>query len=714
MQTIQKTESGTSSNTYQEIRVATPADGVTINMGGFIGRASNINYLGAFEGNDITVETALVLAGSSSNLTVNAGLMIGSFESSTISQPIDFTGSVIKGGLYVEDSSTAISTLNAGGFAGSLTSSNITLANISQINFEVVGRAPNSTKSENKLDINSFEDYSKSTYHNPVNVANANVGGIIGYSDSRFTLSLNERLNINDMLYNSQNGYIGGDSIQLNVTGEANVGSVIGYANVPASGSNSSASRLNINGALTSNANILVTGTTSNVGGFIGKMVGASANGNTTSSASIQGQSNGLLRYNGGVFSSVKTINFGGVVGNLAANCNLTVNSTSFGGALKVFGANSNASDVKTYVNAGGVIGSVSGNSPSSQPVSISINSTYNYGDVFVQYDNNTFNSLSSYYFGGIIGTVVSDVNKTYNISNNYTLMTSHNARYIETSNTAHALFGNSTLGGDNSIIANNYYSYAVTLTEEQNGTDIGYLSSTHTGYIGGSREDDRNDVDRSLATIIRRELNDENEINNQSGHKLNPQSVEAGERLNDSAATFNGIKYYQLNQNITDQLYVGANSTNGSAVLENIAIIGDSNEQTYSNTTKSFIDTLAGYSFLSGFVLNVDINDENLNTNKEEKIAGLANNMTENTQIYAVQVKGKLNVGGDNAITIGGLIAQMSSGKITNSSTALDITYRAANKIDNNFVSKDSNGVYGIANLFLHGRRSIDYSTKL
>ena len=707
LQTIQKTESGTSSNTYQEIRVATPADGVTINMGGFIGRASNINYLGAFEGNDITVETALVLAGSSSNLTVNAGLMIGSFESSTISQPIDFTGSVIKGGLYVEDSSTAISTLNAGGFAGSLTSSNITLANISQINFEVVGRAPNSTKSENKLDINSFEDYSKSTYHNPVNVANANVGGIIGYSDSRFTLSLNERLNINDMLYNSQNGYIGGDSIQLNVTGEANVGSVIGYANVPASGSNSSASRLNINGALTSNANILVTGETNsydaNVGGFIGKMVGASANGNTTSSASIQGQSNGLLRYNGGVFSSIKTIYFGGAVGNLASNCNLTVNSTSFGGALKILGVNSENANV----DAGGVIGRVGENSSDSQSIILQIKNTYNYGDVFVQYNNNTFNSLSSYYFGGIIGRVVSISKKTYNISNNYTLMTSHNARYIETSNTAHALFGDSSLQGnntDNSIvanIANNYYSYAVTLTEDQNGTDIGYLSSTHTGYTGGSRENDRSDDLVSLATIIRRELNDENEINNQSGHKLNPQSVEDGGQLNDSAATFNGIKYYRLDQDIRNQLYVGeSNSDNNSTDLTNIAIIGDSNEQTYSNTTKSFIDTLAGYSFLSGFVLNVDINDENLKTNTEEKIAGIANNMTENTQIYAVQVKGKLNVGGSEPITIGGLVAEMSSGKITNSSTALDITYRAANKIDNNFVSKDSNGVYGIAKL--------------
>lgn len=48
------------------------------------------------------------------------------------------------------------------------------------------------------------------------------------------------------MLYNSQNGYIGGDSIQLNVTDEANVGSVIGYANVPAAASNSRTSRLNI------------------------------------------------------------------------------------------------------------------------------------------------------------------------------------------------------------------------------------------------------------------------------------------------------------------------------------------------------------------------------------------------------------------------------------------------------------------------------------
>ena len=705
LQTIQKTESGTSSNTYQEIRVATPADGATINMGGFIGRASNINYLGAFEGNDITVETALVLAGSSSNLIVNAGLMIGSFESSTISQPIDFTGSVIKGGLYVQDSLTPISLLNAGGFAGSLSSSNITLANISQINFEVVGRAPNSTKSENKLDINSFEDYSKSTYHNPVNVVKANVGGIIGNSDSRFTLSLNERLNINDMLYNSQNGYIGGDSIQLNVTGEANVGSVIGYANVPASGSNSSASRLNINGALTSNANILVTGTTSNVGGFIGKMVGASANGNTTSSASIQGQSNGLLRYNGGVFSSIKTIYFGGAVGNLASNCNLTVNSTSFGGALKILGVNSENANV----DAGGVIGRVGENSSDSQSIILQIKNTYNYGDVFVQYDNNTFNSLSSYYFGGIIGNVAFDATSTntYKISNNYTLMTSHNARYSEYSDeetpaTAHALFGNETLqGAKESQISLNYYSYAVTLTEDQNGTDIGYLSPAHTGYIGGGREGDRDNVKRSLATIIRNKLNDENEINNQSGHKLNPQSVEDEGQLNDSAATFNGIKYYRLPQNIsgniTGQLYVdGNNLDNDSSTLTNVAIIGDSNEQTYSNTTKSFIDTLAGYSFLSGFVLNVDINDENLKTNTEEKIAGMANNMTENTQIYAVQVKGKLNVGGSEPITIGGLVAEMSSGKITNSSTALDITYRA----NNEGVHLDDNGVYGIAKL--------------
>lgn len=711
LQTIQKTESGTSSNTYQEIRVATPADGATINMGGFIGRASNINYLGAFEGNDITVETALVLAGSSKNLTVNAGLMIGSFESSTISQPIDFTGSVIKGGLYVEDSSTAaISTLNAGGFAGSLTSSNITLANISQINFEVVGRAPNSILVPgNKLDINSFEDYSKSTYHNPVNVANANVGGIIGYSDSRFTLSLNERLNINDMLYNSQNGYIGGDSIQLNVTGEANVGSVIGYANVPASGSNSSASRLNINGALTSNANILVTGTTSNVGGFIGKMVGASANENTTSSAAIQGQSNGLLRYNGGVFSSIKTIYFGGAVGNLAANCNLTVESTSFGGALKILGVNSENANV----DAGGVIGRVGENSSDSQSIILQINNTYNYGDVFVQYDNNTFNSLSSYYFGGIIGNVAFDATSTntYKISNNYTLMTSHNARYIETSNTAHALFGDSSLQGnntDNSIvanIANNYYSYAVTLTEDQNGTDIGYLSPAHTGYIGGGREGDRDNVKRSLATIIRNKLNDENEINNQSGHKLNPQTMGNEGKLGD-AYTFNGIKYYQFNQEvinegISNQLF---NSTDGSGKdssnLVNVAIIGDSTEKTYENKTKSFINTLSGYSFLSGFVLNVDLNDLNANENAESAMAGIANKMGDNTQIYAVQVKGKLNVGGSEPITIGGLVAEMSSGKITNSSTALDITYRAANKIDNNFVSKDSNGVYGIAKL--------------
>lgn len=722
LKTIEKTATSSSNgNRYQEILINDPRGDSQnkeqiINIGGFIGEANNINYLGTFEGDSVSVETALVIGSSNNNLKVNAGLIIGNFESSTISQAIDFKGSTIKGGLYAKDKAS-FAELKAGAFAGSLKSNNITLSNISQINFEVVARAANGTLSNNILDINNFEDYTlDDNYIYPVTVAKADVGGIIGYSDSRFELTSNERLTINEMLYDGEN-YIGGDSIQLNATEEANVGSVIGYADLPASGPNSSTSRLNINGALTSNANILVYGKASNVGGFIGKIVGGtnqstSTDGSTTttiSSASIQGQSNGLLRYNGGVFSSITTINFGGAVGNLASNCNLTVNSTSFGGALKIFGENSNGSTV----NAGGVIGRVGENSSNSQSITLTINETYNYGDVFVQYDNDTFNELSEYYFGGIIGNVAFDATSTntYKISSNYTLMTSHNARYSEYSDeedpaTAHALFGNETLqGAEESKISLNYYSYSVTLTEDKNGTDIGYISNTHSGYTGGNREDDRESIHNGMATIIREMLNDKDQINNsQSGHKLNPQTMGNEGKLGD-AYTFNGIKYYQFDQSVTNegisnQLF---NSTDGSGKdssnLVNVAIIGDSTEKTYKNKTKSFINTLSGYSFLSGFVLNVDLNDLNANENAESAMAGIANKMGDNTQIYAVQVKGTINVGGSEPITIGGLVAEMSSGKITNSSTALDITYRAANKIDNKPVS-DSNGVYGIANL--------------
>lgn len=719
LKTIEKTATSSSNgNRYQEILINDPRGDSTkkeqiINIGGFIGEANNINYLGTFEGDSVSVETALVIGSSNNNLKVNAGLIIGNFESSTISQAIDFKGSTIKGGLYAKDKAS-FTELKAGAFAGSLKSSNITLSNISQINFEVVARAANGTLSNNILDINNFEDYTlDDNYIYPVTVAKADVGGIIGYSDSRFELTSNERLTINEMLYDGEI-YIGGDSIQLNATEEANVGSVIGYADVPASGPNSSTSRLNINGALTSNANILVYGKASNVGGFIGKIVGGtnqstSTDGSTTttiSSASIQGQSNGLLRYNGGVFSSITTINFGGAVGNLASNCNLTVNSTSFGGALKIFGADSNGSTV----NAGGVIGRVGENSSDSQSITLTIEETYNYGDVFVQYDNSTFNELSEYYFGGIIGNVAfdADATNTYKISSNYTLMTSHNARYIETENTAHALFGNDTLqGAEESQISLNYYSYSVTLTEDKNGTDIGYISNTHSGYTGGNIELDREHIQQSMITIISDKLNDKDQINNsQSGHKLKPQTMSNDGKLDNDAYTFNGIKYYQFDQSVTNEGILAqlSNSTDGSGKdssnLVNVAIIGDSTEKTYENKTKSFINTLSGYSFLSGFVLNVDLNDLNANENAESAMAGIANKMGDNTQIYAVQVKGTINVGGSEPITIGGLVAEMSSGKITNSSTALDITHRAANKIDNNFVSKDSNGVYGIANL--------------
>ncbi len=718
LQSINKLSTATNNTQYQKISITNVGDKANINIGGFIGKANDINYIGPYLGKDISTSTALHINTTSTGLNINAGLIVGEIVDSSIGQT-DFTGANLQGGLFVEKG--GINHLNAGGFAGKITNGRIEIRNISKVNFEVVGRETSENNNQ-ILDINKFDDYSLSKNISPVIVTSANVGGIIGYvNGTDFTLSQNERIYINDKIFNSNNTYLGGDSIQLKQQGtitsndvnnernNINVGSIIGSAIVPTTASSTQTIKLKILGAITSNANILIlkendtstadTSTantadtsTANIGGLVGRILGGINEKNIISKASIQSQSNGLLRYDGAVFSSIKNINFGGVVGNLLNSCDLEILGTSFGGALKILGENSNASNV----NAGGVIGKFA-DSQSSNNLNLSITSTYNYGDVFVQYDNNEFNSLTSYYFGGIVGQIFNtDAINKITIEKNYSLMTSHNARYIETEQSAHALFGNSTITGNEKNISLNYYSYAVTLTEDKNGTDVSYYNystSSYLGYTGGGKETEREKIKKSLAGIILDNLNDSETI--ASGHKLKPDSIESNGGLPKDAISFNGIKYYILNNSdIPSQLYLEDETINND-IINNIAIIGDSYEINYNNSKVSFIESLNGYSFVSGLVLNVDINNENLEDNAETNLAGVANLMCDNTQIYAVQVKGKINVGGEKAITIGGIVAQMSSGKITNSSTALDLTYRA-----NTSTQKDESGVYGIARL--------------
>ena len=712
LQSINKLSTATNNTQYQKISITNVGDKANINIGGFIGKANDINYIGPYLGKDISTSTALHINTTSTGLNINTGLIVGEIVGSSIGQT-DFTGANLQGGLFVEQG--GINHLNAGGFAGKITNGRIEIRNISKVNFEVVGRETSENNNQ-ILDINKFDDYSLSKNINPVIVTSANVGGIIGYvNGTDFTLSQNERININDKIFNSNNTYLGGDSIQLKQQGaitndnnernNINVGSIIGSAIVPTANTTQTP-KLKILGAITSNANILILGengtSTANIGGLVGRILGGINNKNDIiiiSEASIQSQSNGLLRYDGAVFSSIKNINFGGVVGNLLNSCYLEISETSFGGALKILGENSNASNV----NAGGVIGKFA-DSQSSNNLDLSITSTYNYGDVFVQYDNNKFNLLNSYYFGGIVGQI-DNTNVNVDITKNYSLMTSHNARYIETKQTdietkqtAHALFGNSTITGN---VEGNYYSYAVTLTEDKNGTDVSYYNystSSYLGYTGGGKETEREKITKSLAGIILDKLSDSDAI--APGHKLKPVSIKSDGRLPKDAISFNGIKYYILNilngNDITKQLYIEGETINNDKI-NNIAIIGDSYEINYNNSTVSFIESLNGYSFVSGLVLNVDINDENLVSNTETNLAGVANLMCDNTQLYAVQVKGKINVGGEKAITIGGIVAQMNSGKITNCSTALDLTYRAA---ANTSTQKDESGVYGIARL--------------
>lgn len=693
LSTIKRPSSNTT-QLYQRLNVSGISNNANINMGGYIGKANNLSYIGLYRGEEITTAFAHEIDRGTglkvgTDLNVNAGLIVGDISNSSLGQT-DFVSSELEGGLYVYNGAT-LASLNAGGFAGKMEGGNVRLSDIATINFEVLGGNLNNNGSRAQLDINNFEDYTDDyTDDNnmaTVTVVEANVGGVIGYINAQFTLTNSERLNINHQKTQTISGssVSYGDSIRLNASGEVNVGSVVGYAGVLATGANSTS--FLVQGAITSEANFYITNApTSNIGGIVGNIKGSTSNNPySRSSTSITEVSNGLLRYNGGAFvSTAGTVNFGGVVGRVQQS-HINVAGTSFGGALKILGDSTGAT-----AHAGGVIGSI-GEGGTSDSLDVDVQSTYNYGDVFVQYDGG-FTSLSKYYFGGLIG-YVNGITHDYDISSNYSLMTSHNARYSELEQTSHALFGNESLTGNTSSstspIANNYYSYALTLTEDTNGTDSGAYSVQQNGFTGGVSAL----LNNSVAQLILDELDDGDSI--ATGHKLNPYDLGSGGQLSDDGTAFNGMKYYQItNNSFVNQLNIGTGTANSSSELKNVAIIGDSTfvDYTTSGLSKSLIDTLSGHSFVSGLVLNIEIDAHNIanNSNIENNLAGLVNIMDENSQLYAIEVTGSISVGGTGTVKLGGLVAQFNSGKITNSSTAIDLVYRAG----------ADGGVYGIAGL--------------
>ena len=179
-----------------------------------------------------------------------------------------------------------------------------------------------------------------------------------------------------------------------------------------------------------------------------------------------------------------------------------------------------------------------------------------------------------------------------------------------------------------------------------------------------------------------------------EAGHKLNPIAITSTETVLDATYKLNGMTYFyfdtsaSLSSQLSAEVATGINEegevTNTATVseLENIAIIGNSREISYYLDTstedpRSMIETLSGFSYVSGLVVNSDVTIDDIENSASANFAGLANSMYDNALVYAVQIKGTISVGDSRRLNVGGIVANMYSGKILDSSTAVDITYR-------------------------------------
>lgn len=500
------------------------------------------------------------------------------------------------------------------------------------------------------------------------------IGGLVGISRNILNIS---------MPYESKiSGYL-----DLEHNEATRVGSVLGASTAKAS----SSTTFSIVGQTMSSLNVALSGMDARFGGMVGMFY---TDEGSEGKLNIQiGNDRDLLEYVGEVtYTGSDSIGLGGIVGEYRDMGSLdgdeiAISKTSFGGLFKI----NESTDAN--VTIGGTIASVSGSHAAKSTVTI--NKAYNYGNAYVKYTD-SFMELSEYIYGGLIGYVAE---AGYTIENNYVAMTSHNSRYLDSTNTAHALFGENTpweYGGGNS--ASNFYNHGVCLLTDDCATDIGYK----TAYAKAGKPDGStsavdharigynvslsSDID-IIGSILDHFNNFGSQLAFEEGHKLNPRlftedntTYYNASDLGDADNGFGGLTYYALcgNVEVSDRSYK----------LTNTAFIGDAFKITFKNTEASvgaLFTNAIGHSFISSLIEEVEIYIDNAT---RQTYASLANELGGNTQIYAVNVYGSINIHSTGAHTwssgssgryVSGF-AQAVRGKVSDSSTDIDMVGRMEN----------------------------------
>ncbi len=661
-----------------------------IYLGGYAGHASNIDAV-TFADVDTVTNISLSLSGNPSTSytgtsDIYAGGLFGAYEGTAINIAGKTESVPTKTfNVRIYSSSANNKDVYLGGLVGKMASDGDPEISNVVTNLEVFkstnvsGRLTSAYHNSADIMKNYIDNLSNTFAFNAFEVnGDAYVGGLVGRTAGNLTITSNEEILRYGNPYKAisvranKNAYVGGlvgrSEKDLTINGIIRVGSV-----------------LNVNAGLEDSE------AKAYVGGLVGDILlpnGATAN------IAKDGLTYADMSFVGQIYTS-HIASIGGIVGRITGldgSQNIYIKDTAFGGAVKIYNAESVGFDIGGLV---GTFASKDAGGTDAKASRVEISNNYTFGDVFFLYKDEKVDSASAtektflqhgqVIYGGLIGNGLNVSGLQNPIQDNY-IMTTYNDQRPNVGDLVHAVFG-SIQGLSNN--AGNFYSHAVTLTTDNFAYDAGYMTPyaknkniTGGGYTGHDYWDGMTDKqDKALAEFILERVSNVTALTGE-GSKLNPKSFTgaiATEEI-DQLEKVHGMRYYYFSADNAQAISMDS-ITN---TLDNVAIIGDGYTINYTNKNASPIEYIKGQSFVSGLNIVLDIDNDNVKAGKTERmsIGGVASYM-ESGIIYAVGVSGNMSVGGNTAISLGGLVGSIANGLITESVSDIHIIYRAGQKKD-------------------------------
>ena len=685
--------------------VAKANEEIAFNMGAIAGNAVLTDFKFNTKEDD-AIKSKMMLSGefkfSETSLnSINLGTMFGRLEgSATISQTNagiagKITTTPIKTTNDKQETESSLSLGNAkiGGLIGNNEASLI--INDATVTMDVGEEGSKSLNGE-VAESNADKMQENTNNDKPVSATSVDFGGFVGSSSNLIVLGDGELLfNNGKKPMNIAFETVDSKSTTKNADLSINYGGIVGAL--------TGSAELSVK-RFETNEMALIKADNVNAGSLVGYADG------TTKISTKSDITIGKIHSKSNYLIDAKTVNAGGMIG-LIGNVTdentgtFEINDTFFGGAFKFGGDRLNGG---THI-VGGVVGNTN------MPATIANNEIY--GDAIYSYNkDNTENRLSSYTFGGVLGTYsIGDDNVNENnkptINSNVIAFTNNNPQLSDTHQTS-ALVGNgdgmATIGNiTTGTTTVNFYSSQLVLATSENAIDLGYCKANENGYI----DTVKNKGELQKSTIISKfhEVVEEVSV----GSKLKPITAEsevtAESEEEKASKTTNGITYYA--GIYPTQTREEGEVTNSKAV----AIIGDFVKQ-----DQKPLKELGQYSFISGVMNNFsrDASLDNKDENKGEEtigkeiiFGGLVNQLNGGI-IFASGTSGKISLGGTATANMGGLVGKMSGGLISESSSALDIVYRAGNtKADDGKASGNAAGIAVLDNTYLNSFDGV-YST--